>query len=94
MFRYLARASRFSFAQSLSGATAFMGGPPCVPQAQGPAIFASVMHEQDLSFMHAQTYTTFFEWSFPELCIPDKPTPAGSYANSSSNSDAQVNGIR
>lgn len=52
---YFARAARFSFAQELSFGTAFSGGPPSVPQAQGPSILASVMHEQDLVFMQAQT---------------------------------------
>jgi len=52
---YFARASRFSFAQLLSGATAFMGGPPCVPQAHGPSVLASVMQEQDCVPMQAQT---------------------------------------
>jgi len=52
---YFDRASRLSFAQSLSGATAFMGGPPSVPQAHGPSIFASVMQKQDFVFKHAQT---------------------------------------
>ena len=52
---FFASASRFCFAQSLSGGTAFMGGPPSVPQAQGPSILASVMQEQDLVFRQAQT---------------------------------------
>ena len=48
-------ASRFSFAQSLSLGTAFSGGPPWVPQAQGPSAFASVMQKQDFVFRQAQT---------------------------------------
>jgi hypothetical protein len=54
---YFASASRFVLAQSLSTPTAFSGGPPCVPQAQGPYILASVMQEQDLFFRQAQTKT-------------------------------------
>ncbi len=53
--RYLASASRFSFAHALSFGTAFRGGPPSVPQEQGPSVFASVMHEQDFVFKQAQT---------------------------------------
>jgi hypothetical protein len=57
--RYLAdycdSASRFAFAQALSLATAFIGGPPCVPQAQGPSVLASVMQKQDFVFRQAQT---------------------------------------
>ena len=63
--RQFASASRFSLAQELSRGTAFNGGPPSVPQAQGPSILASVMQEQDLVFKQAQTYTTaafFFAW--------------------------------
>jgi hypothetical protein len=52
---YFASAARFSFAQSLSFDTAFSGGPPAVPQAQGPSILASVMQEQDFVFRQAQT---------------------------------------
>lgn len=52
---YFASASRFCLAQSLPASTAFIGGPPSLPHAQGPSIFASVMHEQDLSLMHAHT---------------------------------------
>jgi hypothetical protein len=51
----LASASRFCFAQSLSGGTAFMGGPPLVPHAHGPSILASVMQKQDFVFRQAQT---------------------------------------
>jgi hypothetical protein len=54
-FFFFASAFRFCFAQSLSGGTGFMGGPPSVPQAQGPSILASVMQEQDLVFSQAQT---------------------------------------
>ena len=50
-----ARASRFRFAHLLSDGTAFMGGPPSVPQAHGPSILDSVMQEQDLVFRQAQT---------------------------------------
>ena len=50
-----ARASRFRFAHLLSDGTAFMGGPPSVPQAHGPSILVSVMQEQDLVFRQAQT---------------------------------------
>ena len=57
---HFASESRFSFAQAPSRGTAFSGGPPCVPQAQGPSVFASVMQEQDFVFRHAQTYTTLF----------------------------------
>jgi hypothetical protein len=42
-------------AQSLSDGTAFIGGLPFVPQEQGPGVLASVMQEQDLVFMQAQT---------------------------------------
>lgn len=52
---YFAIASRFSLAQALSCGTAFRGGPPCVPQAHGPSVLASVMHEQDFVFRQAQT---------------------------------------
>jgi hypothetical protein len=52
---YFASASRFSFAQSLSGGTGFIGGPPSVPQAHGPSILASVMQGQDFVFKQAQT---------------------------------------
>jgi hypothetical protein len=52
---YFASSSRFCFAQSLSDCTGWSGGPPSVPQAQGPSIFASVMQEQDLVFKQAQT---------------------------------------
>jgi len=52
---YFASSSRFCLAQSLSGDTAFIGGPPSVPQAHGPSILASVMQEQDLVFRQAQT---------------------------------------
>jgi hypothetical protein len=51
----LASASRFSFAQALSDGTAFIGGPPSVPQEHGPFVLASVMQEQDFVFRHAQT---------------------------------------
>src|ERR1700677_4544219 len=54
---YFASASRLSFAQALSRGTAFSGGPPFVPQAQGPSVLASVMQEQDFVFRQAQTYT-------------------------------------
>src|ERR1700733_15099323 len=50
-----ASASRLALAQSLSGGTAFIGGPPAVPQEHGPSVFASVMQEQDLSLRHAHT---------------------------------------
>jgi len=52
---YFASASRFSFAQALSRGTAFSGGPPLVPQAQGPSVLASVMQSQDFVFRQAQT---------------------------------------
>jgi hypothetical protein len=52
---HFASASRFSFAQSLSDGTGSMGGPPFVPQAQGPSILASVMQGQDFVFKKAQT---------------------------------------
>ena len=93
---YFASASRFSLAQSLSAPTAFIGGPPWVPQAQGPSIFASVMQEHDLSFMHAQTYTIAFdEWSFPALlCSPEDPASAGEYAKRRSKSDKQIRVVR
>ncbi len=52
---YLPRALRLYFAQALFRGTGFNGGPPCVPQAQGPSILASVMQEQDLVFRQAQT---------------------------------------
>jgi hypothetical protein len=52
---YFARALRFSFAQSLSDGTGFIGGPPSVPQAHGPCILASVIQEQDFVFRQAQT---------------------------------------
>jgi hypothetical protein len=53
--RYLESSSRFVLAQSLSAATAFNGGPPVVPHAHGPSIFASVMHEHDFVFKQAHT---------------------------------------
>jgi hypothetical protein len=49
------RASRFCFAHLLSDGTSFIGGPPSVPQAQGPSILDSVMQEQDLVFRQAHT---------------------------------------
>src|SRR5215813_1492079 len=52
---HFASASRFCFAQPLSDATAFIGGPPSVPQAQGPCILASVMQKHDFVFKQAQT---------------------------------------
>jgi hypothetical protein len=52
---HFASASRFCLAQSLSAGTAFIGGPPSVPQAHGPRILASVMQAQDFVFRHAQT---------------------------------------
>jgi hypothetical protein len=57
---YLESALRLAFAQSLLLGTAFRGGPPCVPQAHGPSILASVMQAQDLFCRQAQTYTTPF----------------------------------
>lgn len=53
-----ANASRFSLAQLLSFGTALNGGPPWVPQAQGPSVFAMVIQEHDRSRKQAQTYTT------------------------------------
>src|SRR5579864_4933641 len=52
---YFPSALRFSLAQALSFGTAFSGGPPCVPQAHGPSILASVMQGQDFVFRQAQT---------------------------------------
>ena len=52
---YFPSALRFSLAQALSFGTAFSGGPPCVPQAHGPSIFASVTQGQDFVFRQAQT---------------------------------------
>jgi hypothetical protein len=52
---HLARASRFRFAHLPSDGTAFIGGPPSVPQAHGPSILDSVMQVQDLVFRQAQT---------------------------------------
>src|ERR1035438_861781 len=52
---YLASASRLVLAQALFRATAFMGGPPAVPQAQGPSVLASVMQEQDFVFRQLHT---------------------------------------
>src|SRR6478609_6238850 len=72
---FFASASRFSFAQSLSDGTPFIGGPPCVPQAHGPCILASVMQKHDFVCKQAQTYTTLFLPCFCEssaaiLCEP------------------------
>jgi len=46
---------RLYFAQALFRDTGFKGGPPFVPQAQGPSILVSVMQEQDLVPWQAQT---------------------------------------
>lgn len=52
---YFPSALRFSLAPALSFGTAFSGGPPCVPQAHGPSILASVTQGQDFVFRQAQT---------------------------------------
>lgn len=51
----LASASRLSLAQALFCGTAFIGGPPPVPQEHGPSVLASVMQKQDLFFRHEHT---------------------------------------
>jgi hypothetical protein len=90
---YFESSSRFSFAQSLSAGTAFSGGPPCVPQAQGPSILASVMHEHDFVCRQAQTYTTLFlfcSWLFGAAAGKvDEPSLEGMNANKSSNASTE-----
>src|ERR1700691_4704176 len=52
---FFASSSPFCFAQSLSGGTAFMGGPPSVPQAQGP-FHLCLGHAETRSVLQAGTY--------------------------------------
>lgn len=70
---YLERASLLAFAQAPLAGTAFIGGPPSVPQAQGPSVLAMLRHEHDFVFRQAQTYTTlplvFMFCMSPAFCL-------------------------
>lgn len=70
---YFERASLLAFAHALLAGTAFIGGPPSVPQAHGPSVLAMLTHEHDFVFRQAQTYTTlplvFMFCMSPAFCL-------------------------